>query len=212
MTMTNEMLCTLAQNGDEQAQNRLIQQNLPFVCKVACEIWNLQRDLNTALGIEVDDLVQEGTLGLLSSVKKFQAHSGYRFLTYAAPAIRNAILDYIRKGNTAFEAKQLGNLVSLDELVKQEQSVWHDFIPNSDTQNPEQIVVEKETYEEIHHALNQLSAREGMYLRYRFGFEDDTEHTLPKTARHFHLSESRAKKTEVNALDNVWLELPWWYG
>lgn len=50
------------------------------------------------------------------------------------------------------------------------------------SQNPEQIVVEKETYEEIHHALNQLSAREGMYVRYRFGFEDDTEHTLLETA------------------------------
>ncbi len=28
---------------------------------------------------------------------------------------------------------------------------------------------------------------------------------------HFHLTESRAKRTEEQALDNLWLELPWWY-
>ena len=56
-----------------------------------------------------------------------------------------------------------------------------------------------------------IEAREERYLRYRFGFEDDTEHPLTETAKRFHLSESRAKKTEAQALDNVWLELPWWY-
>ena len=42
-------------------------------------------------------------------------------------------------------------------------------------------------------------------------FDDDTEHPLTETAKHFNLSVSRAKKTEAQALDNVWLELPWWY-
>lgn len=53
-----------------------------------------------------------------------------------------------------------------------------------------------------------LSSR---YLRYRFGFDDDMAHPLTETAKHFNLSVSRAKKTEAQALDNVWLELPWWY-
>ena len=43
------------------------------------------------------------------------------------------------------------------------------------------------------------------------GFEDDVLHPLNETAKHFHLSESRAKSTEKLALDNFWLELPWWY-
>ena len=51
-----------------------------------------------------------------------------------------------------------------------------------------------------------------MYLEYRFGFDDeDTERTLTQTARHFHLSESRARATERQAVDDVRLELPWWY-
>lgn len=56
-----------------------------------------------------------------------------------------------------------------------------------------------------------IEAREERYLRYRFGVDDEKEHPLTETAKRFHLSESRAKKTEAQALDNVWLELPWWY-
>ena len=56
-----------------------------------------------------------------------------------------------------------------------------------------------------------LSAREQTYLLYRFGFTDDMAHPLLGTALHFHLSESRAKRTEEQALDNLWLELPWWF-
>lgn len=210
--MTNEQLCIQAKSGNQQALNQLVIQNQRFIHKVAYEVWNAQKELNCSLGIEIDDLAQEGTLGLIASTEKFQADMGHKFLTYAAPAIRNAMLDYIRKVNPTFEAKHLGNLVRPDELVKDENIHRYEFIADSRNQNPEQFVIAKEIHKEIHHALNQLSTREGMYLRYRFGFEDNKEHPLSQTAWHFHLSESRAKKTESDALDNVWLELPWWYG
>lgn len=210
--MTNEQLCVQAKSGNQQALNQLIAQNQRFIHKVAYEVWVAQKERNGSLGIEIDDLVQEGVLGLIASVDRFQVDTGHKFLTYAASAIRNTMLDYIRKVNPTFEAKHLGNLVRLDELVKEENAHHHEFVADSRNQNPEQLVTAKETHEEIHHALNQLSAREGMYLRYRFGFEDDKEHSRSETAWHFHLSENRAKKTEADALDNVWLELPWWYG
>ena len=84
-------------------------------------------------------------------------------------------------------------------------------IADSRVQNPEQIYIAKETHEEIHTALEMIEAREKAYLWYRFGFADDILHPLNETADHFHLSESRAKSTEKLALDNFWLELPWWY-
>lgn len=84
-------------------------------------------------------------------------------------------------------------------------------IADSRVQNPEQIYIAKETHEEIHTALEMIDEREKAYLWYRFGFEDDVLHPLSETAKHFHLSESRAKSTEKLALDNFWLELPWWY-
>ena len=89
--------------------------------------------------------------------------------------------------------------------VKQLQTVHHDG------ENTRCQRVAQEKHEELHAALDAISNREREYLLYRFGFEDNIEHPLTETAEHFFLSESRAKSTERLALDNVWLELPWWF-
>ena len=180
--MSNEQLCIAALDGDTEARNALVENNLRFIKRTAYEMWSAQQELNAALGLEINDLVQEGALGLLDCIAGYRPDTGNKFLTYAAPAIRNAMVDYIRRWNPTFEAK-----------------------------NPEQIYIAKETHEEIHTALQRIDRRERTYLWYRFGFEDDMEHPLNETAKHFYLSESRARSTEALALDNVWLELPWWF-
>ena len=209
--MSNEELCALAKQGDTDAQNLLIENNLRFIQKTAYELWNTQAELNQSLGIGLDDLIQEGMLGLCGCIESYDPDSGNLFLTYAAPAIRNAILDYIRAQNSSFEAKNLNNIISLDELAKDEAQSRHSILADPTRQTPEQIYLAKERIDDIHHALSMIADREEQYLRYRFGFDDDMEHPLTETAKHFHLSESRATSTEALALDNVWLELPWWY-
>ena len=209
--MTNEQLCALAKQGDVDAQNLLIEKNLRFIKKAAYEVWNTQVELNRALHITLDDLVQEGSLGLYGCTDSYNPESGNLFLTYAAPAIRNAMIDYIRSQNVSFEAKNLSSIISLDDLAKDEAQSKHNFVADPTRQTPEQIYLAQERNDDLHHALDRIEAREEQYLRYRFGFDDDMEHPLTETARHFNLSESRAKKSEALALDNVWLELPWWY-
>ena len=207
--MSNEQLCIAALDGDTEARNALVENNLRFIKRTAYEMWSAQQELNAALGLEINDLVQEGSLGLLDCIPGYNPDTGNKFLTYAAPAIRNAMVDYIRRWNPTFEAKNLGSIIRLDEVVKDENKGKHEFIADSRVKNPEQIYIAKETHEEIHTALQQIDRRERAYLWYRFGFEDDVYHPLNETAKHFHLSESRAKSTEELALDNVWLELPW---
>ena len=209
--MSNEQLCIAALDGDTEARNALVENNLRFIKRTAYEMWSAQRELNAALGIEINDLVQEGSLGLLDCIPGYDPDTGNKFLTYAAPAIRNAMVDYIRRWNPTFEAKNLGSIIRLDDVVKDENKGRHEFIADSRVKNPEQIYIAKETHEEIHTALQRIDRRERAYLWYRFGFEDDIYHPLNETAKHFHLSESRAKSTEALALDKVWLELPWWY-
>lgn len=209
--MSNEQLCIAALDGDTEARNALVENNLRFIKSTAYEMWSAQQELNSALGIEINDLVQEGSLGLLDCIPGYNPDTGNKFLTYAAPAIRNAMVDYIRRWNPTFEAKNLGSIIRLDDVVKDENKGKHEFIADSRAKNPEQIYIAKETHEEIHTALQRIDRRERAYLWYRFGFEDDVYHPLNETAKHFHLSESRAKSTEALALDNVWLELPWWY-
>lgn len=209
--MSNEQLCIAALGGDMEARNALVENNLRFIKRTAYEMWSAQRELSAALCIEIDDLVQEGSLGLLDCISGFQPDTGNKFLTYAAPAIRNAMVDYIRRWNPTFEAKNLGSIVRLDTVAKDENKGKHEFVADSRIKNPEQIYIAKETHEEIYTALQRIDRRDRAYLWYRFGFKDDMEHPLNETAKHFHLSESRAKSMEKLALDNVWLELPWWY-
>ena len=209
--MSNEQLCIAALDGNAEARDALVENNLRFIKRTAYEMWSAQRELNAALGIEINDLVQEGSLSLLDCIPGYNPDTGNKFLTYAALAIRNAMVDYIRRWNPTFEAKTLGSIIRLDEVVKDENKGKHEFIADSRAKKPEQIYIAKETHEEIHTALQQIDRRERAYLWYRFGFEDDIYHPLNETAKHFHLSESRAKTTEALALDNVWLELPWWY-
>ena len=84
-------------------------------------------------------------------------------------------------------------------------------IADPTVKSPEQIYVEQETLRELYAALGRISDREQTYLLYRCGFTDDMEHTMIGTAIHFNLRESRAKKLENQAMDNLWLELPWWF-
>ncbi len=183
MAVDNEKLCALAQNGNMDALNSLVENNLRFIKMTAHEIWSAQIEVNRALGVTFDDLVQEGCLGLMGCVEKFNPDGGNKFLTYAAPAIRNSMIDYIRSQSTSFEAKHMGEIVSLDEVTKFENRDRHAFVPDSNMTNPAQIYIAKETHEELHAALDAISNREREYLLYRFGFEDNIEHPLTETAQ-----------------------------
>lgn len=111
--MTNEQLCALAKQGDADAQNLLIENNLRFIKKTAYEVWSAQAELNRSLQISLDDLVQEGSLGLLGCIDSYNPNSRNLFLTYAASTIRNAMIDYIRSQNVSFEAKNLRTILFL---------------------------------------------------------------------------------------------------
>lgn len=110
------------------AQNLLIENNLRFIKKTAYEVWNAQVELNRSLQIQLDDFAQEGSLGLFGCIDSYNPDSGNLFLTYAASAIRNAMIDYIRSQNAPFEAKNLNSIVSLNEFAKDEVRSKHSFI------------------------------------------------------------------------------------
>ena len=135
------------------------------------------------------------------------------------PAIRNAMMDLISAAFATFEQRMQSDKdgfpmerINLDDLLPGEDSMQRsDLIADPYASEPEKIMEEAENRKELYDGLRCISERERVYLLYRFGFEDDMEHPLVGTALHFHLSESRARSTEVLALDNLWLELPWWY-
>ncbi|MEQ2444784.1 sigma-70 family RNA polymerase sigma factor [Pseudoflavonifractor sp. CLA-AP-H29] len=197
--MTNERLCTLAQRGDTQAQEQLVQNNLGYIRKTANELYISVGLGNSELGIDHDDLIQEGSIGLLRAISLYDPGKKIMFLTYAGPAIRNAMMDLISAAFAAFEQRMQSDKdgipmerINLDDLLPGEHSVQRsDLIADPYASEPEKIMEEAENRKELYEGLRRISEREQVYLLYRFGFEDDMEHPLVGTALHFHLSESR---------------------
>ena len=90
-TRSNEQLCRLAQAGDTAARDILLESNMGFIRKIALEEYQGMGLNENDIGIDLDDLVQEGSIGLLNAIPLFDAGRGMKFLTYAAPALRNAM-------------------------------------------------------------------------------------------------------------------------
>ena len=217
--MTNERLCTLAQKGDEAAWEILVEKNMGFIVQTADLIYRSSSLEGSDLNIDVDDLVQEGSIGLLRAVDGFDPARKLKFLTYAAPFIRNAMTDLVRDAFSRYEQRMVASenglglqKVQLDGLLPGEERLLRmEAVADIAAKSPEQVYEERETLRELYEGLGQISEREQMYLMYRHGFTNDIGHTLIGTAIHFHLSENRAKKLEGEAMDNLWLELPWWF-
>ena len=190
MEPTNEQLCVLAQGGDIDARNRLLENNFAFVQKKAFELIEHQKDCR----LEADDLVQEGCFGLLEAIRRFDPERGTKFLTYAAYWIRKLMQE-------AVCAAVVNDEISLNELKEFSLSQAHG-------KSPEQIVLKAETYAELYDGLREINARARTYLLYRYGFLDGDEHPIPETAAHFRLTMKRAKKTEQTALDDLRRKMP----
>ena len=208
---SNEQLCALAQQGDMQARDRLLEENWSFLKKTASDIlWHIEGSREEP-GISRDDLIQEGSLGLLKAIPSFDAEKGVKFLSYAAAFVRNAMTDVLRANAARFEKR-----IERDEDGFGYRRLWIDEVLSGRNreirswaladprlQTPEQIYIRQETLLELYDALEHLHVREQTYILYRYGFTDDSEHTLIGTAEHFHLSMSRAKTTEKQALKEL---------
>lgn len=103
---TEKDLAVAWRAGDQRAGERLVEASLPFVIRVAKEYrrW----------GIPMEDLIQQGNLGLLKAAAKFDPEQGCRLITYAVYWIRAEIRDYVvrsyrivRLGSTRTERKAM---------------------------------------------------------------------------------------------------------
>lgn len=84
-----ELASRYREQGDLEAAHKLVVSNLRFVVKIASEY--------SGYRMKKMDLIQEGNLGLMTAVKKFNPERGYRLISYAVWWIRAYIQDYIMR-------------------------------------------------------------------------------------------------------------------
>ena len=82
-----DLALRLKEKGDIDAAQRLITANLRNVVRIAMDY--------SGYGLPMEDIIQEGTIGLMIAVKKYDPHKGYRLMTYAVWWVKAMIHDYI---------------------------------------------------------------------------------------------------------------------
>ena len=155
----------------EKAKSELIERNLRLVVYIARKFDNT--------GLENDDLISIGTLGLIKAINSFNPEKNIKLATYASRCIENEILMYLRRTarlksevsfdeplNTDFEGNEL--LLS-DVLGTSADTVYGDIEANAEK-------------EQLKEALKKLSERERKIMFLRFGLGGGEEMTQKDVA------------------------------
>jgi RNA polymerase primary sigma factor len=127
--------------GDEQARKRMIQSNLRLVISIAKRYMHL--------GIPLLDLIEEGNLGLMKAVDRFNSKKGFRFSTYAAWWIKQSITRSISdQGKMIRVPVYMNDLISQWKKKKEHLSQKLKRIP-SDEEVAEKLKIPKDKIEHI---------------------------------------------------------------
>ncbi len=101
-----------AQQGDEEAKNRLVHENMGLV-------WSLVRRFS-GRGYELEDLFQIGCIGLLKSIDKFDLQFNVKFSTYAVPMIVGEIKRFLRDDGMIKVSRSLKEVAYKARVLKEE--------------------------------------------------------------------------------------------
>lgn len=136
-----EQFVKLAKKGDQTAFSYIVLAYTSAIRQIAKTM-----DFSSA---EYEDIVQEGTIGLMNAVRTFNEDSGSLFSTYARACIKNSILNALKKNSTQKNlSNQLG--ISFDEdMFEGEQEMRLSAL------NPEQLLIVRENIDAIHLKIQQ---------------------------------------------------------
>lgn len=112
LTPAEELICAeKASKGDQDAINEMIHRNLRFVISVAKQYANSNN--------RIEDLVNEGNIGLIMAVQHFKPSMGFKFISYAVWWIRKTIMEHISKHGkiVRLPANKINAMSKLDKKI-----------------------------------------------------------------------------------------------
>ena len=195
--ITQEQELTLAlraRQGDTEAREQLIHAHLRMVVNIARQY---QRP-----GVEMLDLIQEGNIGLITAVDKFDPTQGHRLTTLA--------FYWINKHIQRFLNNEPDDLVSLDMEINDGAAILllSDTIEDKGTilgdptiQNIETQMENQERQQLVHNMLATLSPREQEVLRLLYGIDNYPVLSRNEIAKIIGVREEQVSRIKTRALD-----------
>ena len=175
----------LLRAGDTAARDKLVEHNLRLVVYIAKKFENS--------GVNIEDLISIGTIGLIKAVNTFKADKNIKLATYASRCIENEILMYLRKIN------QQRLDISLDEPLNVDwdgnELLLSDVLGSDGLEINDNIEQEDEK-RILYTCMEGLSDREKLIMSMRFGMNGQNEHTQKEVADILGISQSYISRIE----------------
>ncbi|HET7616257.1 MAG TPA: RNA polymerase sporulation sigma factor SigE [Bacillales bacterium] len=178
--------------GDKAARSVLIERNLRLVVYIARKFENT--------GINIEDLISIGTIGLIKAVNTFNPEKKIKLATYASRCIENEILMYLRRNN------KRRSEVSFDEPLNVD---WDgNELLLSDVLGTDDDIITRRIEERVDRrllkkALKSLNDREKQIMELRFGIAGGKEKTQKDVADMLGISQSYISRLEKRIIKRL---------
>lgn len=173
--------------GDQRALNKLVGANLRFVVSVARQY--------KGQGVEMEDLVSEGNMGLMKAAAKFDASKGVRFVNYAVVQIRQQIEKAIEQ-----QTRQQSMPLSVDAPLGHRTNMsLLSVLVNSNAPMADERIHSEAIEEAVEFALGSLDKREAQVVNAFFGINQEHE-TMAEIAEDMELKRERVRQIRDKAV------------
>lgn len=204
-------LARRAREGDRASRERLVTANLRFVVTVAKRY--------RGMGLPLEDLINEGNLGLIRAAARFDEERGVRFVTYAIWWIRQAILAALAEAGAVLppappgpgrprgrarggEGERAGRarLLSLEARVPGTDGATLGARVPDGGPDPDRVLQDRALRRTLEEGMAFLPEREERVLRRYYGLDGEEPRTVSRIARELEVSRDRVRQIRARAL------------